>query len=217
MALIATGSNKEFKPVPEGTHMALCYRIIDLGTQQWEYQGEQQIGRKVLIGWELHGNDDEDNPLTTDDGRPLAMSKQFTLSLSKKAALRSVLESWRSKSFTDAELAGFDIAQVLGVPCMLTVKHESKNGKVYANVATVSKFPASMKAMRPTPKNPLQMFDLTEPDMQVYDTLPEWVTDIINKSMEHSKKAAPVKTNKPTSSHADEIIPLNDMESDIPF
>jgi hypothetical protein len=216
MALIATGSNKEFKPVPEGTHMALCYRIIDLGTQRWEYQGEQQIGRKVLIGWELHGNDYEDKPLTTDDGRPLAMSKQFTLSLGKKAALRSVLESWRSKSFTDQELAGFDISQVLGVPCMLTVKHETKNGKTYANVATVSKFPASMKAMLPSPKNPLQMFDLSAPDMSVYDTLPEWVTDIINKSIEHTGKKATQSSSKP-SSHVDEDIPLADMESDIPF
>ena len=30
----ATGSNKEFKPAPEGSHMAVCYRVIDLGTQR---------------------------------------------------------------------------------------------------------------------------------------------------------------------------------------
>lgn len=186
MALIATGSNKEFKPVPEGSHMAVCHRVIDLGTQQWEYQGAAQQGRKVLIGWELHGEADDGSKLTTDDGQPLGVSKQYTLSLSKKASLRADLESWRGRAFTDEELKGFDVQSLLGAPCMITVKHDKKADKTYANVASVTRFPAALKAMKPTAKNDLQIFDVENPDYTVFEVLPDWVKEKINQCIEFS-------------------------------
>ncbi len=211
MALIATGSNKEFKPVPEGNHMAVCYRVIDLGTQRWEYLGEPQIGHKVLIAWELHGEADDGTPLTTDDGLPLAVSKKYTLSLGKKANLRADLESWRGKAFTEQEMAGFDIHTLLGVPCMLTIKHEKKGEKTYANVATVSRFPAALKDMRPKAKNPLQAFNIMEPDARVYETLPDWIKKMIDESAERSAK--PARKPEPATSGSG----FDSMDDDIPF
>lgn len=186
MALIATGSNKEFKQVPEGSHMAVCYRVIDLGTQRWDYQGEPQIGRKVLIGWELHGEADDGAALTTDDGQPLAVSKKYTLSLGRKANLRADIESWRGKAFTQAELDGFDIGNLLGAACMITIKHEKKGEKTYANVASVTRFPAALKNMKPAPKNVLQLFDVTDPDNRVYEVLPDWIKTQIDQCVERT-------------------------------
>ena len=51
----------DFKPVPAGLHLARCYRIIDLGTQRSEYDGQENHQRKIMLGWELHGKDDEGN------------------------------------------------------------------------------------------------------------------------------------------------------------
>jgi hypothetical protein len=189
MALIATGSNKEFKPVPEGSHMAVCFRVIDLGTQRWEYQGEPQIGRKVLIAWELHGESDDGSPLTTDDGLPLSTSKKYTLSLGKKANLRADLESWRGKAFTEQEMAGFDVQQLLGAPCMVTIKHEKKAEKTYANVASVTRFPAALKNSKPVARNELQAFNVSEPDMTVFEVLPDWIKEQIQQCVEWNKKA----------------------------
>ena len=216
MGLIATGSNKEFKPVPEGSHMAVCFRVIDLGTQRWEYQGEPQIGRKVLLAWELHGEADDGTPLTTDDGQPLAVSKQYTLSLGKKANLRGDLESWRGKGFTEQELAGFDITTLLGAPCMLTIKHTKKAEKTYANVATVAKFPAALKNMKPTAKNPLQTFDVTNPDNRVYEVLPDWIKKQIDQCVERS--GTPQTTRQATKTAAAAAAgAFDDMDDDIPF
>ena len=36
-----TPSGGDFTPVPAGLHLARCYRIVDLGTQQTEYMAEQ--------------------------------------------------------------------------------------------------------------------------------------------------------------------------------
>lgn len=212
MAIVATGSNKEFRPTPEGNHMAVCFRVIDLGTQRWEYNGEPQIGRKVLIAWELHGEDEEGKPLTMDDGRPLSVSSTYTLSLGKKAVLRSHLESWRGKAFTEQEMAGFDVSQLLGQPCMVTIKHTSKNGKTYANVAAVSRFPAALKAHKPAAVNPLQLFDISEPDADVFEALPEWIQTKINESVERS---APAK--QPTRAPARASTGFEEMDDDVPF
>lgn len=216
MALIATGSNTEFKPVPEGSHMGVCYRVVDCGTQRWEYQGEPQIGRKVMLFWELHGEADDGTQLTTEDGRPLSISKKYTLSLGKKANLRADLESWRGKAFTEAELAGFDIGTLLGAPCMVTVKHNQVKDKTYANVATVTRFPAALKDMRPKATNPLQIFDVNERDMKVFDTLPEWLTDIIKKSVEWSG-TKPTTLAAAGAAAGKTANAVADMDDDIPF
>lgn len=210
MALIATGSNKEFKPVPEGSHMAVCYRVIDLGTQRWEYQGEPQIGRKVLIAWELHGEADDGEPLVTEDGNPLSVSKKYTLSLGKKATLRSDVESWRGKAFTDQELAGFDISVLLGQPCMITIKHEKKGEKTYSNVASVTRFPAALKNSKPAAVNALQLFDVSEFDEGVYQSLPDWIKTQIDQSVERTGGNKPAKTEKPRTG-------FDDMDDDLPF
>jgi hypothetical protein len=216
MALIATGSNKEFKPVPEGSHMAVCFRVIDLGTQQWEYQGAAQTGRKVLIGWELHGEADDGSALTTDDGQPLSMSKQYTLSLGKKASLRADLESWRGRAFTDDELNGFDIGQLLGAACMVTVKHDRKADKTYSNVASVTRFPAALKALKPTAKNDLHLFDVTGPDMTIFEVLPDWIKEKINQCSEWSApKKQSLAQSSATAGKAG--TSFDEMDSDIPF
>ena len=217
MAIMATGSNKEFKPTPEGNHMAVCFRVIDLGTQRWEYQGEPQIGRKVLIAWELHGEDEEGNPLTMDDGRPLSASSTYTLSLGKKAILRAHLEAWRGKAFTEAEMAGFDVSQLLGQPCMVSIKHTSKNGKTYANVAAVSRFPAALKAHKPTAVNQLQLFDISEPDEAILDSLPDWIKEKVNESVERSAPKRPAGVQKREAAAAITGTGFDDMDDDVPF
>lgn len=215
MALIATGSNKEFKPTPEGSHMAVCHRVIDLGTQRWEYQGEPQIGRKVLIGWELHGEADDGTPLTTDDGKPLGVSKEYTLSLGKKANLRADLESWRGRAFTDEELRGFDVSQLLGQACMITIKHTSKGDKTYANVASVTRFPAALKNSKPKAINPVELFDVSEPNGAIYAGLPDWIKSKIDKCVERTGK--PQSTAAASREAGKAASGFDDMDDDIPF
>lgn len=132
MSLLAKESNStmEYETVPAGVYTALCYRVIDLGTQSTEFAGETKEAHQVMVSWELFG---EGARMT--DGRPFSVHKRYKLSLHEKASLRKDLEAWRGKKFTADELNGFDVKNVLGTACTMQVM-VSDDGK-YANVGTI--------------------------------------------------------------------------------
>lgn len=98
-------SDAEFELAPAGTHIAVCYRVIDLGTQETTFKGEVKHQHKILISWEI-----PDEKMK--DGRPFTIGKRYTWSMSEKANLRNDLESWRGK-FTAADFGpnGFKIGR----------------------------------------------------------------------------------------------------------
>lgn len=127
-------NESSFSPCPAGTFTAICYRVIDLGTQRTNYNGEEKTAHKVLLSWELV---DE----KMDDGRPFTISASYTWSMHEKSSLRKILESWRGATFKDSDFGpgGFDIRNVIGKPCTLNIVQSSKNGSVYSNVSSVGK------------------------------------------------------------------------------
>jgi len=184
--MIVTGSApvKEFKIAPTGSHLARLYRIIDLGTQKSEYMGKVNMLRKVKFFWELHGDD-----LKTDDGKPLIQTRNYTLSLGEKASLRKDLESWRGKSFTDDELRGFDLTNLLNKWCMITVQHRESNGKTYADAVAVTPVPAVVaKAGLPEGVNTTLLFDMQKFDQAVFDGLSDGLKNQIMQSAEFQNK-----------------------------
>lgn len=175
----------DFTPPPAGTHLAICYRVIDLGTQRVEYQGDVKLQRKVNISWELPEE-------AMEDGRLFTVHKRYTLSSHEKATLRIDLEAWRGKAFTEAELdpenpEGFDIRNVLGKGCILTVVHKETNGKVYANVSGVSKMMKGHTVGQPA--NPMAYLSLEpdEFDREAFDGLSEHLQETIRKSPEYQR------------------------------
>lgn len=133
----------DFELPPAGTHLAVCYRVIDLGTQQGSYMGKPNEKHKVLVSWELPEE-------KMKDGRPFTISQRYTWSMSDKAILRKHLEAWRGKAFTDADFgpSGFNIKNIIGVGCLLTITHTDKEGKSYANISSIGKL---MKGMQTPP------------------------------------------------------------------
>lgn len=127
-------TESNFAPVPAGTHLGICYRIIDLGTQKTTFNGETKTAHKVLLSWEIPEEKME-------DGRPFTISQSYTWSMHEKATLRKSLEAWRGLAFTERDFgpSGFDIKNVLGKACTLSIVHTSKNQTTYANVASIGK------------------------------------------------------------------------------
>lgn len=214
-------SGTTFLPVPPGSHVARCYRIVDLGTQKTEYLGQLKYLRKVMFGWELHGDDNEGKPLVTEKGEPMAIFKNYTLSLNEKANLRLDLQSWRGKPFSDAEANRFDISVVLGQWCMLNVIHRpGKDDKIFANVAGVSPIPQIVKQHGlPEGINKLQMFRLADPDMEMFETFSKGLKAKIESSPEWQALVSPKASSKASSSPAQAPAKggFDDMDDDIPF
>lgn len=216
MAIIVKDSGGgDFKMVPPGTHIARCYRLLDIGTQEIVWEGTTKLQLKLRIGWELFGEDDEGNPLETDDGMPLTINKTYTQSLGKKARLRQDLEAWRGAQFTDAELNGFDMDKLLGKYCLLTVIHNETGGKTYANVAALASIPNAMKKSLPAGVHELQSFSVLDPDMAIYETFHDKLKETVQKSLEWRNKhgSGGFDVNKELAVAGG----VADLDSDIPF
>ena len=212
MSFYVEDKGGNFERCPSGMHLARCYRIVDLGTQKSEYMGQTKYLHKIMIGWEIHGLDDNNQPLKMNDGRPFAIFKNYTLSWSEKANLRLDLQSWRGRPFSQEEMRRFDLKNVLGAWCMLNViEREGQSGKTYANVDGVTPVPALIKQNGlPAAVNKNEIFNLQEPDMTLFETFSDNLKTKIQSSPEWQKLkgAAPAKAEPAAA--ADEI-------DDIPF
>jgi len=213
MSLKVSETKGDFKLAPPGNHLARCYRVIDLGTQKTIWNGKPKVSKKVQIVWELHGEDADGNPLTMDDGRPLSVQKRFTPSLGPKATLRAVLVSWRGRPFTPEELEGFELQNILGAWCMLTLTHDTRDGKTYCNISSVTGVPSTIKKMGlPQPYNENIWFDVDKPDMEVFNSFPDYLKETIQNSPEWKMRTGDYET----SEHISQPEP-EDQSDDIPF
>lgn len=210
--IVESGGN--FERCPVGAHLARCYRIVDLGTQKSEYMGEVKHLHKIMLGWEVHGVDDNGKPLTMRDGRPFALFKNYTLSWSEKANLRLDLQSWRGKSFDQEEMRKFDLKTVLGAWCMLNViERPGTNGNIYSNVNGVTPVPAIIKQSGlPKAINPDEIFNLQEPDMAIFANFSDNLKAKITSSPQWKEAHGEVKkaiTEHYVSADGVDDIPFN--------
>lgn len=222
MSLIAKvfGGKSSFTPVPPGMHLARCYRVVDLGTQKSEYQGQIKYMQKVMVQFEVHGDDETGKPLVTEKNEPMTISKNYTLSLAEKATLRKDLQAWRGRDFTPEELRGFGLKNILGAWAMISVaKSAGNNGKEYTNIMSVNPVPASIKkAGLPEAHNKVAIFAIENPDMELFETFSNGLKDKIKSSPEwqarEGKGYAQGEKKTGENHHGGS---LEDMESDIPF
>lgn len=196
--MIVKDNGGSYENPPTGMHNAVCYRVIDLGTHEAEYQGKKHTRRELMISWEI----DE----LMSDGKRFAVSSFYTASLSEKSKLRPMLESWRGRPFTEQELEGFDLANIIGKPCMVNLVLSDK-GKI--KVASVSPLPKGMQSIELT--NATQHLDLEKFDPLVYDALSDGLKNKIAQSPEYMQLSGAGTPAEASSTHA------GDLDDDIPF
>lgn len=213
--VIQASSGGSFTPVPPGMHLARCYRIVDLGTQQSEYMGVTKHLPKLMMQWEVHSEDDNGSPLVTSKGEPMTISKNYTVSLSENSTLRKDLVSWRGRDFTSDELKGFELGNVLGHWAMISVSCSTgNNGKEYTNINTINPVPANIKKQGlPESYNSAVMFVLNKPDMAIWETFSDGLKAKIEKSPEWQSRQ--VTHSQPVSQPKSGSYDLE--EDDLPF
>lgn len=201
----------DFAPAPAGNSIARCIALVDLGTREDAMYGTRK--HQVWVQWELpnelHRYKDENGEETE---KPFTVSAFYTLSLSEKANLRHDLESWRGRRFTDEELSGFNMRNVLDKPCMVNIIHQVKNGKTRAEVASVSPVPKGMDV--PPRVNPLLFFSYEEFSYAALERVPKGIRVLTEKSEEYAALKGQ-QPQQPTTQAMDEAIP--DFDDDMPF
>ena len=167
----------EFEIAPAGNHLAVCYMVVDLGTQTISWEGQQKEQHKIQIAWELPNE-------RMGDGRPFIISNRYTFSTYDRAKFRQHLESWRGVPFQDSDFGedGFDVKNIIGKGCLLNLIHNAKGDKTYCNIASIAALPKGTAT--PELENDSVYFDLQNPDHNVFDQLSEWLQETISKSPE---------------------------------
>lgn len=186
------GGGGDFPVPPKGNWPAVLVAMIDLGTQQHEYNGERREAHDVFLVWELETEEDDG------EAKRFFVGRDYTLSLNEKANFRKIVGKLRGKEIgADEE---YDCLQVLGKGCMVELDHKtSQNERTYAKIKEISSLPRKLKAPEPSHKPFSWSIDegTAAPDM---DWLPrvygQRVADVIALSAERrGKKDRPLTEN----------------------
>jgi hypothetical protein len=173
----------------EGTHIAVCTSVIDLGTQASEQWGDRH---KVSLGFELVEE-------KTSDGKAMVVYKQYTYTNSPKGNLMKDLKAWLGVKNGD-----FDMDNCLGKPASVTIEHSETDRGTFANITNIASLPKGTKVRKAT--EPLVSFYLDETfDEDVYNGLSEYLRNKIAASPEYAEimeGAAAKKKPKKTAAAA---------------
>jgi hypothetical protein len=169
-----TSSN--FEQVEPGTHAARLIRIIDLGTQESTFNGQDTTARRVLFAFEL-----VNEPMS--DGRPFMVSRTDRASLHEKSALRRDLEAWSGRMISREQERSFDIRSLLGKAVQVTVA-ETETGK-----RKVTALAGVVRGMNVPVAQNAELYFALDPDEFNEDTLdqvPEYWRRLIMASPEYA-------------------------------
>jgi len=176
MSIVAKGGEKSssFPSVSVGVHKARCIKVIDLGTQKNEFEGNITWKRQVLVIWETPDQ-------TNETSEPLTISRFYTLSLHEKSNLGIDLTSWRGRPFSETEKKGFDISKLIGHTCLLNVIKGNKNNKI----GSVMPLPKGDKIAEQYHTSVVFDFkDFQNGKKEVFNQLSEGIRNIILRSKE---------------------------------
>jgi len=173
-------ANDNYQPCPPGVFAAALYRVLDLGTQNEVFDGKQSQRRKVLLSFEILDDD-----AATNDGTHLSVHKRFSWTMHPQGSLRGFLANWRGKPFTDTEANSFDFERVMGQVGLLNIIHNERQGKVFANISSITPLPRGMVAAKP--QNQHVMFHCDYPDLAVLDNLGRSLRESIEQAPEFQK------------------------------
>ena len=161
-----------------GTHMARLVGITDLGHQPgFVYEGKEiESTFKMEFTYELV------NSLMA-DGRPHWVSEQFKNNdfvPDKPGGFIATMMA-RVAALTPEDPRETDVSKLIGKPCMVTV---SINGGGYPKIAgqgAVTGIPVGMDI--PALQNDTFAFDMDNPDMDLWETFPEFKQKRIKEAL----------------------------------
>lgn len=196
MSLNTKANSTTQKPIPPvGQHLAVCFCIIDLGTQLESFKGaEPKPTPKIHIGWEfcspkLRATFDKEK-----GEQPMAVFQKYSYYLGSKANFGKMIKNWVGKEIT--ELTYEQLIKFRGRSAMIQVEHNPDKTKVddktkkpilYANIASAGTAVFIRPEEIPQPKsmsNEWLLFSLDHFSWEVFNKIPKFLQETIMKSAE---------------------------------
>lgn len=179
MSIIAKNTGETVERLADGVYTAICVGLVDVGEQYSEMYNKSS--RQFRIIWQICGETYKNS-----EGQDVSRSysKQYTLSLGERSKLRKDLEAWRGKPFSEDELNGFDMINVLNKPCQLQLMNKEKNGKPFTDIVAIMALP---KGMNIETLESTYIFDFEDEATYInYSVLPDFLKKFIKSATNYS-------------------------------
>lgn len=179
-----SGDRVEQPVIEAGMYPSRIVQMIDLGLQaQRPYQGkEKNPANEIMITYELvdtfcidkDGNEMEDKPRWISETLPL-----YSIDQEKAKSTQ------RYKAVDPEDAYDGDFSKLVEEAVNVSLVHNKVGDKTYVNVAGISGMRPKDAAKCPELKNPAKVFDLDDPDMEIFGSLPEWVQTKIKANLNY--------------------------------
>lgn len=186
-------------PVLEAdNYPARLVQVIDLGLQQ-NFFDKDKTNHQVMLTYELttefclDENDEEvkDKPRWLSEtinmiDLPVDMTVDEIYNDQYRGKAKMVL---RARAFDKKGSLDFDLSQMLGMPCALTVvTKKKKNSDELKNEVGAVNPPMRGMQIEEVVNEP-KFFSLEEPDLEIFKSLPEWLQEKIKGNLEYNGSA----------------------------
>lgn len=170
----ARNTSKPMEQPEEGSHFARLVGMVDLGHQPgFEWQGKEIASAyKIRFTYELVNS-------KMSDGRPFWVHEDVTNSDNEKSTLSLRVRTLKG-SFDN-------LFSMIGNPCLVTVIHDKKGYAKVDGQGGVSQVPGGME-VAPL-QNPTFQFTLDNPDLELFETFPEFVQNRIKENLDYPGSA----------------------------
>ena len=181
-----TAPRSEKKGFEAGVYDAVCYSVLDVGTQENKFGKKHQI----CIGWKF-------TQYTYEDGNNVSYHQTYTLSMNEKAKLRELLAGWCLGEVKNPE--AFDFESLLGRPCKVILAPNT-NGTIqaktvmHADLEDVPPFKAEFFSFGDWDGGDLPEFLMTDRN--------KWKRERIQEAEEYVKKPAPTEKQEAVDGEA---------------
>lgn len=172
--------------IEPGVYPARICQIVDLGLQtQRPFQGkEKPPANEISISYELvdcfmvdkDGKEQEDKPRWISEIIPL-----YDVSKADKSKC-----SQRYKAADPNNNFGGDFSKIVDIPVNVSIVHNQQGDKLYINVANIAAMRPKDADKCPPLKNPHKVFDLDDPDVEVFLSFPDWLQERIKKNLQYN-------------------------------
>ena len=171
------------------TYPARVVQVIDLGLQDGgEWKGEKKKPvNKLHITYELVDAFMVDEAGEELEDKPRWLSEELNM-FSPDADKAKCNQRYNA---IDPEcLHDYDWSALVGSSCSVMTVHKESKGKTYANVGLVTPYVVSKRNPDLVDLvNDPKVFNLEEPDISIFESLPEWIREKIKANLEYKGSA----------------------------
>lgn len=188
----AAGGGGKIVLMEPGSYPTRLVGVVDLGLQKKPpYQGQEKPpAHMIALTYEFVDEFMLDENEQPDPAKPRWLTEMINL---RHISSEKATSTARLKALDPEGLVKGDFAQLVDTPVTVTVVHnpgKGKNaGKTFENVAAVSGMRAKDAERCPPLVNKPFVFDLTDPDLEVFFKLPKFIQEKITSNLEFKGSA----------------------------